>query len=146
MSVEVFVDTNVLYYAHTDSDDPRHARARQCVKRLWDEPGRAAISVQVMQELHVNLVRKAGQPTADSAARVSRYFAWRVMDNDRALLKSAFDVQARWRLSFRDSLIVAAAQRSAAPILWSEDLSDGQDYGGVVVVNPLFTEGRAGRD
>lgn len=123
--VEVFVDTNILYYANTDSSDPRHELARQCVRELWAEPGLAAISVQVLQELHVNLVRKAGLSTADSAQRVSRYLAWRVMDNDRLLLAAAFDVQAGYHLSFWDSLIVAAAQRSGAGQLWSEDMADG---------------------
>lgn len=142
MNAEIFVDTNILYYANTDSGDPRHAGARACVESLWDAPGHAAISVQVAQELHVNLTRKAKLAAADSARRVSHYLAWQVVDNDRALLVSAFDVQARWQLSFWDSLIVAAAQRSGAQTLWSEDLSAGQRYGGVTVVNPL----EAGRD
>ena len=137
MSAEAFVDTNVLYYAFTDSGDPRHARAREQVGRLWETPGRAAVSVQVLQELHVNLVRKAGMGVADSAARVQTLLGWKVIDNDRHLLQSAFDVQQRWQLSFWDSLIVAAAQRSGAATLWSEDLADGQDYGDVRVVNPL---------
>lgn len=137
MSVEVFVDTNILYYANTDSPDPRHARARQCVESLWDTPGRAAVSVQVLQELHVNLVRKAGLTPAQSAARTSRYLAWRVVDNDRMLLAAAFDVQQRWQLSFRDSLVVAAAQRCRAPVLWSEDMSSQQSHGSTVVVDPL---------
>lgn len=137
MSVEVFVDTNLLYYANTDSPDARHARARQLIEPLWSEPGRAAISVQVLQELHVNLMRKGGLDPAASWRRVSDYLAWKVIDNDRLLLAAAFDVQTRWRLSYWDSLIVAAAQRSGAPLLWSEDLAEGQRYDDVRAVNPL---------
>lgn len=137
MSVEVFVDTNVLYYANTDSNDPRHALARQQVERMWDTPGRAAVSVQVLQELHVNLIRKAGLSPQQSAQRVGHYLVWRVIDNDRVLLTAAFEVQTRWQLSFWDSLIVAAAQRSGAAVLWSEDMADGQQFGTVRIVNPL---------
>lgn len=137
MSVEVFVDTNLLYYANTDSPDPRHARARQLIEPLWSEPGRAAISVQVLQELHVNLIRKGGLDPAASWRRVSDYLAWKVIDNDRLLLAAAVDVQTRWKLSYWDSLIVAAAQRSGAPLLWSEDLAEGQRYDDVRAVNPL---------
>lgn len=137
MSVEVFVDTNLLYYANTDSPDPRHARARQLIEPLWSEPGRAAISVQVLQELHVNLIRKGGLDPAASWRRVSDYLAWKVIDNDRLLLAAAFDVQTRWKLSYWDSLIVAAAQRSGAPLLWSEDLAEGQRYDDVRAINPL---------
>ncbi len=59
MSVEVFVDTNLLFYANTQADDPRHERARELIGPLWSEPGKA-VSVQVLQELHVNLIRKGG--------------------------------------------------------------------------------------
>lgn len=137
MPAEVFVDTNILYYANTSSKDPRHALARARVKELWGASGRAAASVQVLQELHVNLVRKAALAAEDSARRVQRYLAWHIVDNDRDLLAAAFDVQRRWQLSFWDSLIVAAAQRSGAPVIWSEDLANGQHYGDVVVINPL---------
>ena len=82
-------------------------------------------------------MKKAGLLPADSARRVRDYLAWKVVDNDRVLLDAGFDVQARWQLSFWDSLIVAAALRSGAPLLWSEDLAHGQQYDGVRVVNPL---------
>ena len=137
MNVEVFVDTHLLYYANTDSPDPRHARARELVESLWGEPGKAAISVQALQELHVNLVRKGGLDPSASWRRVSDYLAWKVIGTDRPLLASAFDVQTRWKLSYWDSLIVAAAQRSGAPVLWSEDLADGRGYDDLRVLNPL---------
>lgn len=137
MSVEVFVDTNLLFYANTHADDPRHERARELIRPLWSEPDRAAVSVQVLQELHVNLVRKGGLGVAQSAERVNHYLAWKVIDNDRVLLAAAFDAQARWQLSFWDSLIVAAAQRAGARQLWTEDLGDGQWYDEVQAVNPL---------
>lgn len=137
MSAEVFVDTNLLYYANTDSPDLRHARARELIAPLWSEPGKAAISVQVLQELHVNLVRKAGLDPAASWQRVSDYLSWKVIDNDRLLLVAAIDVQKRWKLSYWDSLIIAAAQRSGAPLLWSEDLADGQRYGDIRAENPF---------
>lgn len=137
MSAEVFVDTNILYYANTDSPDPRHALARDLLLPLWSEPGRAAISVQVLQELHVNLIRKGRLDPSESWARVSIYLAWKVIDNDRLLLASAFDVQTRWKLSYWDSLIVAAAQRSGAPLLWSEDLAHGMHCDDVQIFNPL---------
>ena len=137
MSVEVFVDTNVLYYANTDSPDPRHALARACIEPLWREPGKAAVSAQVLQELHVNLIRKANLTPTESAQRVSHYLAWKVVDNDRLLLAASFDVQTRWQLSYWDSLIVAAAQRAGAAQLWTEDLGEGQHYGEVRALNPL---------
>ncbi len=137
MSAEIFVDTNILYYALTESTDPRHAIARERVQSLWDAPGHGAVSVQVLQELHVNLIRKAALSPQQSVKRVNQYLSWQVVDNDRALLHAAFDMQVRWKLSYWDSLILAAAQRSGASLLWSEDLANGQHYGDIQVVNPL---------
>ena len=137
MPAEVFVDTSILFYALTQGADERHVLARAKVATLWDKPGIAAVSVQVLQELHVNLVRKAGLTAAESVERVSPYFAWPVVDNDRVLLERAFELQVRSRLSFWDAAIVAAAQRAGARELWSEDLHAGQAFKQVKVTNPL---------
>lgn len=137
MPAEVFVDTSILFYAMTRGDDDRHALARAKVVALWQTPGAASVSVQVLQELHVNLVRKAGLTAAESVELVSPYFAWPVVDNDRVLLERAFELQVRSRLSFWDAAIVAAAQRAGARELWSEDLPTGQAFEHVTVRNPL---------
>ena len=47
------------------------------------------------------------------------------------------DLEARFQISFWDALVVQAAQASGAEILYSEDLSDEQAYGAVLVINPL---------
>ena len=47
------------------------------------------------------------------------------------------DLEARYQISFWDALVIQAAQEGGAEILYSEDLSDGQRYGTVLVKNPL---------
>lgn len=94
------------------------------------------MSVQVLQEMHVNLIRK-GVSIDSPADTVRRYLAWRVINNTKILLRRAFAVQQRWQLPFWDSAVIAAAQQSGARALWSEDLNPGQNYGGVLIVNPL---------
>lgn len=54
----------------------------------------------------------------------------------------AWEVQDRFGLSFWDGLIVAAAQASGCRHLLTEDLQDGQDLGGVIVVDPFRHEPR----
>ena len=93
--------------------------------------------VDILQEMHVNLVRK-GVPVADSADIVQTYLAWRVTENTRTLLQQALALQQRWQLSYWDAAVVAAAQQAGARELWTEDLTAGQDFDGVVVVNPLL--------
>ena len=60
------------------------------------------------------------------------------VDNDQTLLVEGIDLQDRWQSSFWDALILAAARRARAGVIWSEDFSTTQDYDGIVVVNPLI--------
>lgn len=136
IAVDIFIDTNILIYAHDLDAGEKHDKASQLVHDFWDRRAVPSLSVQVLQEMHVNLIRK-GVSVDKSADTVRRYLAWRVMHNTKTLLRRAFDVQQRWQLSFWDSAVVAAAQQAGASTLWSEDLNAGQNYGGVVVVNPL---------
>ena len=79
-----------------------------------------------------------GFPWRISADIVRSYLAWPVMENTRALLRQALALQQRWQLSYWDAAVVAAAQQAGARKLWTEDLTPGQDFNGVVVVNPLL--------
>jgi len=136
MNVDVFVDTNILVYAHDADAGEKHVRARDLIERFWRNRETPCLSVQVLQELHVNLIRK-GIETDRSAQIVTRYLSWRVVDNTRHLLRQALAEQQKWRLSFWDSLIIATARRAGVSTLWSEDFNEAQDYGGVTVANPL---------
>jgi predicted nucleic acid-binding protein len=68
---------------------------------------------------------------------ISDYLAWHVVVNDAEAVLAALDVEKRYRVSFRDALIIHAAQVAGADVLYSEDLPDEQRYGDVRVVNPL---------
>jgi predicted nucleic acid-binding protein len=136
MADSVFVDTNVLVYAHDVDAGRRHETARQLIQALWNQPVWPCISVQVLQELAVNLMRK-GVSLQDARAIAHDYAAWGVVENTVPLLDAALDEMARWRLSFWDGLILAAAREAGASVIYSEDLSAGQDYGGIRVENPF---------
>ena len=51
--------------------------------------------------------------------------------------KQAKDMSVILQLSFWDSLIVAAAEKSKCEYIISEDLNLGQTYRGVMVINPF---------
>ena len=138
MSVKYFVDTNILMYAHDTSAGANHDRAKAIVEELWrDRTG--VLSTQVLQELAVNLRRKAGRPLDAKTAReiVADYLTWQVVVNGGDSILEALDLEGRYQISFWDALVVQAAQASGAEVLYSEDLSDGQKYGAVRVTNPL---------
>ncbi len=136
MAVDRFLDTNILVYAYDRDAPAKREIAVRIVEDGWNQPGSVAISVQVLQELYVNLNRR-GVPREASAAIVGDLTLWPVVENTLDLLGSAFDEQVRWKISFWDALIVAAARAAGACELVTEDLNHGQDYGGIRSTNPF---------
>ena len=136
MSATRFLDTNILLYAY-DLDAPtKRVVALRFVEQAWTAPGETAISVQVLQEMHVNL-EKRGVARAKAGQIIRDYAQWTVVDNTLDLLLSAVDEQTRWKISLWDALILAAARAAGATELITEDLNHGQDYGGVRAINPF---------
>ncbi len=138
MNAKQFVDTNILMYAHDVSAGAKHQRAKALVEELWRTRS-GVVSTQVLQELCVNLRRKAGRPLALKATRdlIADYLSWQVMVNTGESILEALEFEERYQISFSDALVVQAAQASGAEVLYSEDLSGGQTYGTVRVVNPF---------
>jgi len=91
-----------------------------------------------LQELYVNLIRKKVS-IVDARRTISDYCSWRIVDNDAALLMEGTRLHEKWRTSFWDALILAAAKKSQVGVIWSEDYNPGQKYDGIEVVNPLLS-------
>jgi predicted nucleic acid-binding protein len=137
MNATRFLDTNILICAYDLGAPAKRAVALQLVAQGWAALGETAISVQVLQEMHVHFTRRGIAPK--EAARIVRDFIdWPVVDNTLELLTGALDHQVRWKISLWDSLILAAAHASGASELITEDLNHGQDYGGIRVINPFL--------
>lgn len=139
MAERFFVDTNVLVYAHDAGSGARHGAACELVARLWDERS-GVLSTQVLQELAVNVRRKAQRPMpAAELRRVAEdYLCWTVVVNDGDATLRALEGAERHGISFWDALIVDAANQAGAALLYSEDLNHGQRYGAVRVSNPFL--------
>jgi predicted nucleic acid-binding protein len=136
-SVE-FCDTNVLVYAHGDAPGAKQERALRLINRLWDERA-GALSIQVLQEFYVTVTRGVTPPLSpDTAGRIVEQLSrWRVLEPTTRDVLDAIDGSVRWQLSFWDAMLLVAANRVGASVLWSEDLNDGQTYGAVTVRNPF---------
>ena len=147
MTGPVFVDTNVFVYRHDLSDPSKQALAQQWIDLLvHTRTGR--LSYQVLQELFATLTRTRGPGLQPSEAReiVEALATWRPIRIDLSILQRAWAVQERYRTSWWDSLIVAAAQASACRILLTEDLQDTQVFDSVRVVNPFAAPRRGPRE
>lgn len=139
MNAKFFVDTNILVYAHDRSTGTKHDRASRLIQELWSS-GTGVLSTQVLQELCVNLRRKASQPFSNEETRelLRDYLNWEITVNDGESILEALALERQFSISFWDALIVQAAEKAGAEIIYSEDLANGQTYGSVRVVNPFF--------
>jgi len=133
-----FVDTNILIYAHDRDAGLKHESARKLIEHLWIT-GQGALSTQVLQELCVNLRRRVKHPlpSDEIATLIEDYLSWEIVSNTPQSIIAALAIEARYKVSYWDALILHAAESCGAAVLYSEDLSHGQRYGGVEVVNPL---------
>jgi predicted nucleic acid-binding protein len=137
----VFVDTNILVYARDLSEPVKQPLASQWLDKLWREQlGRT--STQVLSEYYVVTTQKLklSLGTEEAWDDVKALFAWDPQPVDIDLQLRARDIQLRYRLSWWDSLIVAAAQAQNCALLLSEDMQDRAMYGSVTIRNP-FTLG-----
>ena len=141
MTAKTFVDSNILLYVYDHAAGWKQEICKQVVQDLWRQRS-GVISTQVMQEFYNNATRKLRKPMTYEAARaeLKLYEAWEVVQVDPSLIQIASNIQEMVRLSFWDSLIVAAAQRANASVLLSEDLNHGQVIGGVRIHNPLLNQ------
>ena len=138
MSVKRFVDTNILLYAKDASEREKQPIAEALMRELWQSrTGR--LSVQVLNEYFVNVTQKLdpGLTKDEAWSDMEALSAWHPQGIDFGLLTSAHRIYGRYGLSWWDSLIIAAAVALDCDEILSEDLSAGQVYQGILVVNPF---------
>ena len=98
------------------------------------------ISTQVLQEFSVTVIKKIPKPLASEMVKqiISDLLKWEVIINDGDAILEALDIQARHGSSFWDALIIQAARRGNAKLLYSEDLQHGQRFGDLTIQNPFL--------
>jgi predicted nucleic acid-binding protein len=138
MTARIFVDTNVFVYAKQAGEPTRQPLAARWLERLWEEQN-GRTSVQVLNEYYTTMTRKIKPALAPAEAwdDVKSLIAWNPQPMDLELLHWGREIEQRYRLSWWDSLIVAAAQLQSCVLLLTEDLQDRSVFGGVTIRNPF---------
>lgn len=137
MTVECFLDTNILVYALSSA--PEDAGKKAIALELITDSD-FGLSAQVLQELYVVMTGKIRRPLAPElvAALLEEYRFFPLALIDYPLIVSAIEISLRFNLSYWDGAIVAAAETLQARVLYTEDLSHGQLYGSVRALNPFL--------
>lgn len=135
-----FVDTNVLVYAFDKGGSPKKRIAERLLNELMEED-RLRVSTQVLQELFVTLTRKVRRPCSieEALAALEDLTAWPLMVIDFAAIRAAVELGDQAKLSFWDALVVVAAARTGATVLYTEDLNHDQEILGVRIRNPFVS-------
>ena len=139
MSVEYFLDTNVLIYSFDDSSPAKQEKSKALIEAAL-RYGCGVISWQVVQEFLNVALHKWKDPM--SAADAVEYLGSTLeplcsVFPTVSLWRSAFSLQTESQYRFYDSLIVASALQSGAKILYSEDLQSGRRFGNLELRNPF---------
>jgi len=136
---KIFVDTNIFGYSIDKRDLGKNSQARRILKRLV-EVHTPVVSTQVINEFYVVGTTKLKADSFIVKNIVHNFRNMEIVNTDLELIEQAIDISVLNRLSFWDSLIVAAAEKANCEFLLSEDLNPGQTYRGVVALNPFMRE------
>lgn len=138
MPDRIFVDTNILVYAHDVSAGIKNTTAKNLIQELWENKA-GFLSIQVMQEFYVTVTQKVPNRmdsiTAIGIVRDLSY--WNVHEPKIDDVINAVDIQLRYQISFWDAMILQSALQLECNLLWSEDLNPGQVYDSVKLINPF---------
>jgi predicted nucleic acid-binding protein len=135
-AVKAFFDTNILLYMYGGQDPGKRARATE-VFRAHMADGSILVSTQVVQEFYAAGARKLGMPRRELTEAATALLELPLVVVGASEIRLAMHNEERYRISFWDSLILAAAEAGGAKVLFSEDLAHGQQYGRVEACNPF---------
>ena len=134
---KAFFDTNVLLYMY-GGDEGKQARAKELF-RQHALVGRMLLSTQVVQEFYAAGSRKLDMPRQELIEATVALLDSPLIIVGPSQITSAIENEVRYKISFCDALILAAAASGGAEVLYTEDLNDGQQYGTVLVRNPFLS-------
>ncbi len=131
-----FFDTNIFVYAVSAAEEDREKRR---IARVLLADEEFSLSLQVVQEFINTCLNKIrlGQSREAIAETVDLLLAYPCHRASPTLIRHAFDLQGRYKISYWDAAILAASAELGCTTLYTEDLNHGQTYESVQVINPF---------
>ena len=138
MTDRVFIDTNIIVYAHMINDPKKHETALALLKnsltgvRLW-------ISTQILSEFYSAMSKnKYGHiEIVELMSEMTRNI--NVLPVMLSTVETALQIKGVYQFSYWDSLMLAAALESKCEVVYTEDLQHKQVIEGkLAIVNPFL--------
>jgi|SRR5271165_2394357 len=139
MNDRFFLDTNVFVYSFDRDSASKARRATQLIHQAV-ATRKGMVSYQVVQEFFNVALRRFAQPMTVAEAEQYLGTVFRpllAVQSSPALYSEALRLAGKHRLSWYDSLIVAAAMEAGCSRLYSEDLQSGRHFGDLQIENPF---------
>jgi len=139
MNGRFFLDTNIFVYSFDRDSAEKARRATQLIREAV-ATRKGMVSYQVVQEFFNVALRRFAQPMTTAEAEQYLVTVFRpllAVQSSPALYSEALRLTGKHRLSWYDSLIVAAATEARCSLLYSEDLQTGRQFGDLRIENPF---------
>ncbi|MCI5218226.1 MAG: PIN domain-containing protein [Candidatus Electrothrix sp. LOE2] len=133
---KIFIDTNLIVYANDRRDPQKQRKAVELIKELMGV-GLGVISSQVLQEYANTALTKLHQNHTVVLRQISLLESFEVVLLKPVLIRRAIEIKSSYGISFWDSCIISAAEAAGCDSIYSEDLSSGQYYSGMKLINPF---------
>lgn len=133
---KVFLDTNILVYANDNRDLAKQSRAIEVVTECMRQRT-GVVSTQVLQEYAVVALEKLNQDLDVVLRQLLLLESLEVVQITPELVRRGLENQSRYRISYWDAAVIAAAEHANCNLILSEDLAAGALYGTVRVENPF---------
>lgn len=125
-------------YAYDDHEPQKQKIAQQLITEGIQQEN-AVLPVQVLSEFFNVVIKQIQNPMSAGEVRqiITVLSILQVQEMDLSMVGRAIDTHAKYRISYRDALIISAAERTNCTVILTEDVSDTQSYRDIVVVNPF---------
>lgn len=131
---KIFLDTNLLIYAHTNIDVPKQRNIHLIITNE-----QTVISTQVLKEVANVLYKKFKLGWQDIKIVLQELQENSTLHvNASSTIERAIEIADRYRFSFYDSLILASALEAGCSFLYSEDMQNGQTIAEVLTIKNPF--------
>lgn len=129
-----FADSNIWLYAFMSFESDKTNKSIEIISNTS-----AVLSTQVINELCVNLIKKAGYSESEIQQTIKNIYShYEVINIDEKIIIEASKIRITHRLSYWDSLIVASAISSQCTVLYSEDMQHNQLIQNTTIINPFL--------
>ena len=136
--MRVALDTNLLAYAEGVNGEDRKSAALLILREFQEHE--LMIPVQALGELFAVLTRKAKRDAAEARRAVLAWSdTYALIETTPAVIIEAMEIVTTHRLSFWDSVMLAAAAQADCRMLITEDMQSGFLWRGVSIQNPFGT-------